>query len=366
MPGVAALARRTVLALTFVFGAAEAAPLETTVGRLGIDTVAEGFREPWSLAFLPDGGFLVTEREGRLTRIGPGGAAVRVGGVPKVRAEGQGGLFDILVPRDFGKSGEVLLSFARPQGRGAGTAVVAARLGPDRLDGLRILWEMPAGSSGGRHFGGRLAEAPDGAIFLTIGERGAFDPAQDLDMLHGKIIRITRNGAAAPGNPFPDGAGGVIWSYGHRNPQGLAFDERGRLWASEHGARGGDEINLIERGANYGWPEIAYGRHYSGLKIGRGTSAPGMEQPKHYWDPSIAPSGHMIYSGKLWPGWRGHHFVGSLKFDYIARLDPEAGWAEEALKTDETARVRDIREAPDGTIWFLSVDRGAVYRIRPE
>ncbi|MDW4547874.1 PQQ-dependent sugar dehydrogenase [Defluviimonas sp. D31] len=363
---VVALVRQCLLALILMSGAVYAGPLETSVGRLDIERVAEGLREPWSLAFLPDGGFLVTERDGRLTRFRSDGAAIEIGGVPEVWAGGQGGLFDILVPRDFATSGEVLLSFARPQGRGAGTAVAAARLGPDRLDGLRIIWEMPAGSSGRRHFGGRLVEAPDGAIFLTIGERGAFDPAQDLDMLHGKIVRITRDGRAAPGNPFPDRAGGVIWSYGHRNPQGLAFDEGGRLWASEHGARGGDEVNLIEKGANYGWPEIAYGRHYSGLKIGRGTSAPEMEQPKHYWDPSIAPSGHMIYSGKLWPGWRGNHFVGSLKFDYIARLDPEAGWAEEALKADETARVRDIREAPDGTIWFLSVDRGAVYRIRPE
>lgn len=357
---------RTMLALVLLSGAALAETLDTSAGSARIERIADGLREPWSLAFLPDGGFLVTERGGRLLRFSADGSVQPVTGLPEVHAEGQGGLFDILVPRDFEQRGEVLISFARPQPSGAGTAIAAARLAGDRLEQVRVIWEMPAGSSGGRHFGGRMAEAADGAIFLTIGERGEFDPAQDLDQLHGKIIRITRGGEAAPGNPFPDRAGGVIWSYGHRNPQGLAFDGEGRLWASEHGARGGDEVNLIRKGANYGWPVIAYGRHYSGAKIGEGNAAEGIEQPEHYWDPSIAPSGHMIYSGRLWPDWAGNHFVGSLKFDYIARLDPEKGWAEEALRSRETGRVRDIREAPDGSIWFLSVERGAVFRIRPE
>ncbi len=360
------LAIRSILVLALLAGPALAGPLDTSAGRVRIERIADGLREPWSLAFLPEGGFLVTERAGRLLRFAPGGGVLAVAGVPEVRTGGQGGLFDVLVPRDFARTGEVLLSFARRQGSGAGTAVAAARLDGARLRDARIIWEMPAGSSGGRHFGGRLAEGPDGAIYLTIGERGEFDPAQDLDKLHGKIIRITRDGRPAPGNPFLDRAGGVIWSYGHRNPQGLTFDAEGRLWSSEHGARGGDEVNLIRKGANYGWPVIAYGRHYSGGRIGVGSEAPGMEQPAHYWDPSIAPSGHMIYSGRLWPAWAGDHFVGSLKFDYIARLDPQAGWAEEALRTRETGRVRDIREAPDGTIWFLSVDRGALFRIRPE
>lgn len=353
------------LALALGSGPACASDLVTSAGTVAIARVVDGLAEPWSLAFLPGGDALVTERGGRLTRLGADGGVHPVSGLPAVHVEGQGGLFDILVPRDFAGSGEVLISFAKPQPGGAGTAVAVARLAEDALVDLRVIWEMPDGSSGGRHFGGRLAEAPDGTIYLGIGERGEFDPAQDLDALHGKIIRITRDGAPAPGNPFPDRAGGVIWSYGHRNPQGLTFDAGGRLWESEHGAKGGDEVNLIEPGRNYGWPVIAYGRHYSGLRIGVGTEAEGMEQPVHYWDPSIAPSGHMVYSGKLWPDWAGDHFVGSLKFDYIARLDPEAGWAEEAMRTRETGRVRDIREAPDGSIWFLSVDRGTVFRMRP-
>ncbi len=361
------MGRITSLALALVFGAGAAcgSDLGTSAGTATISTVADGLREPWSLAFLPGGDVLVTERGGRLIRLGADGGVHPVSGLPAIHAEGQGGLFDILVPRDFARSGEVLISFARPQAGGAGTAVAAARFADDRLGDVRVIWEMPEGSSGGRHFGGRLAEGPDGSIYLGIGERGEFDPAQDLDALHGKIIRITRQGAPAPGNPFPDRAGGVIWSYGHRNPQGLTFDAEGRLWESEHGAKGGDEVNLIAPGKNYGWPVIAYGRHYSGLRIGVGTAAEGMEQPVHYWDPSIAPSGHMVYSGRLWPDWAGDHFVGSLKFDYIARLDPDAGWAEEALRSRETRRVRDIREAPDGSIWFLSVDRGAVFRMRP-
>ncbi|PKP74645.1 MAG: hypothetical protein CVT84_07265 [Alphaproteobacteria bacterium HGW-Alphaproteobacteria-6] len=359
-----------ILVLVLPAGPAATGEVATSAGRLAIGPIADGLDEPWSLAFLPGGGFLVSERGGRLWRFGADGARVAVAGVPAVFARGQGGLFDILVPRDHAATGAILLSFAQPQGgQGAGTAIAAARLEGDRLADLRLIWQMPPGSSGGRHFGGRLAEAGDGTIFLTIGERGAFDPAQDLDALHGKIIRLTRDGAAAPGNPFPDRAGGVIWSYGHRNPQGLAFDRQGRLWASEHGARGGDEVNRIEKGANYGWPEVAFGRHYSGLPIGTGSSAPGVTGPAHHWDPSIAPSGHMIYSGRLWPEWAGDHFVGSLKFDHIARLDPGTpaprGWSEEVIRTRETGRVRDIREAPDGTIWFLSVDRGAVFRISP-
>lgn len=331
-----------------------------------VEPMAAGLDEPWSVAFLPDGGFLVTERGGRLTRHDPGGGSPQnIGGLPDVHARGQGGLFDVLVPRDFAATGEILLAFARPQPGGAGTAVVAARLGPDRLTDLRLLWEMPPGTSGGRHFGGRLAEAADGMIFLSTGERGAGDPAQDPASGAGAIIRFGRDGSVPPGGPAIAGAVPGLWSFGHRNPQGLAFDGEGRLWASEHGAMGGDEVNLVEAGGNYGWPVVAYGRNYNGTRIGIGTAATGYLQPVRIWDPSIAPSGHLVYSGRLWPQWAGHHLVGSLKFDYIALLDPARGWAEERLAGRETGRVRDIREAPDGSIWFVSVDRGAVYRMVP-
>ena len=202
---------------------------------------------------------------------------------------------------------------------------------------------------------------------MTIGERGDRPSAQDLSRENGSVIRINRDGSIPADNPFVgvDGARPAIWSFGHRNPQGAALDQQGNLWINEHGARGGDEVNLVRKGANYGWPVISYGRHYSGAKIGEGSSKPGMEQPAHYWDPSIAPSGMMIYSGKLWPDWAGGIFVGSLKFNYIARLDAAPLAEVEQLKSRETLRVRDIREAPDGSIWFLSVGQGALFRLAP-
>ncbi len=181
------------------------------------------------------------------------------------------------------------------------------------------------------------------------------------------MLCLNRDGSVPADNPFvgQPGARPEIWSYGHRNPQGATLDARGRLWITEHGARGGDEVNLVERGVNYGWPVISYGRHYSGLPIGEGTARPGMAQPAHYWDPSIAPSGLAVHDGRLWPEWRGHLFAGSLKFDYIARLDPARGFAEERLEADETGRVRDVRQGPDGAIWFLSVTNGSLNRIVP-
>lgn len=359
-----------VLALTF-FGplAALAGEVQTTAGTVSITRVMGGLDEPWGLAFLPDGGFLVTERGGNLIHVSGEGQVNIVSGAPKVVASGQGGLLDVMVPRDFATSREVFLSFSKKQGRGAGTALAVGKLSEDsnRLTDLRVIFEMSPGSSGGKHFGSRIVEAVDGTIFLTIGERGDRPAAQDLSRHNGSVIRVRRDGTVPGDNPFVGQGGALpeIWSYGHRNPQGAALDLRGNLWVTEHGARGGDEVNQVRRGTNYGWPVIAYGRHYSGLKIGEGTAKPGMEQPAYFWDPSIAPSGLMIYSGKLWPQWRGHFFVGSLKFHYLSRLDPNSDWTEERIKSKETRRVRDVREAPDGSIWFLSVSEGAVFQMVP-
>lgn len=344
------------------------ADIGSSQGALRVETVLPGVEEPWGLAFVSDDEFLVTERGGRLL-WSRNGDTHPISGVPEVFAEGQGGLLDVMLPRDFADSHEVFLSFAIPQTEGAGTALGVGRLNFEhqRLEAFRVIFEMTPGSSGGRHFGGRIVEARDGTIFLTTGDRGDRPSAQDRSRHNGSVIRILRDGSIPPDNPFAAGGGGQpeIWSFGHRNPQGAALDLEGNLWVNEHGARGGDEVNRIEPGANFGWPVIAYGRHYSYLPIGEGTHKEGMEQPAHYWDPSIAPSGLMIYSGRLWPEWRGHFFVGSLKFGYIARLDPDQGWAEEQLQSEETGRVRDVREAPDGSIWFLSVIDGAVYRVTP-
>ena len=270
------------------------------------------------------------------------------------------------MPRDFESSKEIFLSFAKPQANGGnGTALAVARLQSNRLVDAKVIFELAPGSGGGRHFGSRIVEAKDGTLFLTIGDRGVGPTAQDLSRENGSIVRINRDGSIPTDNPLIGLAGAqpAIWSFGHRNPQGATLDLNGDLWAVEHGAKGGDEVNRIQRGANYGWPVISYGTHYSGAKIGEGTRKAGMEQPQHYWDPSIAPSGMMIYSGKMWPDWRGDVFVGSLKFDYISRLSGLKLKEVEQIAGPQTGRVRDIREAPDGTIWFLSVHDGALYRI---
>lgn len=355
-------------ALAFAGAPAFAETRSVSTGQVDVTQVVSGLDTPWGIAFLPDGGQLITERDGRL-RLIRGGEARSVRGMPDVWDRGQGGLLDVVVARDFASSGEIFLSYSEPVRGGAATAVAVARLDPDaaRLSDLRVIFRQGDASGSARHFGSRIVEAPDGTLFVTLGERGDRPAAQDLDGYKGKIARINRDGSIPSDNPFADGAAPAIWSYGHRNPQGAALDASGDLWTVEHGARGGDEINVPEKGLNYGWPEISYGRHYSGGRIGRGTSAPGMEQPEFYWDPSIAPSGMMIYSGRLWPEWKGDIFVGSLKFDFISRLDVSAGdvTEEERLFEGDYIRIRDIREAPDGSIWFLAEGDGSAYRITP-
>lgn len=344
---------------------AQAALVETSAGPLRISEIASGFDEPWGFAFLPDGAVLVTERGGRLSMIRDG-TAQPISGGPKVRVSGQGGLLDVMVPRDFATSREVWLSYSVAVRGGVATAMGRGTLSADgtSLEGFETVWTGDP-ARGGRHFGARLAEAPDGTIRLATGDRGtgpggteAQDPASSI----GKVIGITRDGAALPA---PDGWAPGVVSLGHRNIQGAAFGPDGRFWVAEHGARGGDEINLVEQGRNYGWPVISYGVNYNGDTIGTGTEAPGMEQPAHYWDPSMAPSGLAVWDGGLMPGWTGSLMVGSLKFDHIARLDPAKGFAEERITAPETGRVRDVRQGPDGALWFLSVTHGALFRMAP-
>jgi len=343
--------------------------VETSAGTVVIRRIVEGLDEPWSVGFLPDGAILVTEREGRLWRIPPTSRPHPVSGLPQVADVGQGGLLDLLVPRDFEQSRELLFTFAIAQDGGQGTALASARLADDgaSLTDLRVLFQAAPGFSGGRHFGSRLAEGPDGHIFMTIGDRGQDTSAQDRGNHNGSVIRLNRDGTVPDDNPHVGQDGQPeIWSHGHRNPQGLAFAPDGTLWAHEHGARGGDEVNRILPGRNYGWPRIAYGRHYSGLPIGEGARAPGLEQPVLYWDPSIAPSGLAVHSGRMWPEWEGDLFAGSLQFHMIARIDPEGGFAQERIEGEATDRVRDVREGPDGALWFLSVNEGALFRMEPE
>lgn len=354
--------------LSFVAGTSQAEILDTSQGRLEVTRMADGFDVPWAIAFLPDGGVLITDRDSGLFYVN-GIRKQRIRGGPQFVSKGQGGLLDVMVPRDFSNSREIFLTYSSRQNRGSGTALAVANLSSDfkKLSNLRMLFEAAPSSSTSRHYGSRVVEAQDGTLFMTLGERGESETAQDLSLHQGSVIRLHRDGSAPSDNPYMNDpeAQNLIWSYGHRNPQGLALDNRGVVWAVEHGAQGGDEINRIEKGANYGWPVISYGRHYSGAKIGEGTSKPGMKQPSWYWDPSIAPSGMMIYSGKLWPNWRGHFFVGSLKFDYISRLSGRVLKEQEQLQGPFTGRIRDVVEAPDGSIWFASETDGAVYRLAP-
>ncbi|MBV1926926.1 MAG: PQQ-dependent sugar dehydrogenase, partial [Rhodobacteraceae bacterium] len=342
--------------------------LPSSDGPLRVTKMIGGLDSPWAIGFLPGGPFLVSERAGALLYVS-NGAASRVRNVPKVVAKGQGGLLDVMIPRDFATSRDVFLSYASKQKGGSATAVAVGQLSRDgrSLRNLRTIFVASPISTSTRHFGSRLVEAGDGTLFVTLGERGERSAAQDQTGHTGSIIRIRRDGSVPKDNPFLDQTGirPEIWSYGHRNPQGAALDARGDLWVSEHGAKGGDEINRIKKGANYGWPVISYGRHYSGAKIGVGTARSGMQQPDYYWDPSIAPSGMMIYSGKLWPQWRGNAFVGSLKFDYISRLNGDPMQEVERIEGKETLRVRDVAEAPDGSIWFISEALGAIYQLSP-
>ena len=346
--------------------------IDTSAGPLAVQPVAEGLEQPWAIGFLPDEAFLITELDGALKFFSALGAApVLVKGVPEVVVDGQGGLLDVMIPTDFATSREVWLSYAAPQGSESGTAVGKGVLSEDGsiLESFVQLFAMPEGSSGGRHFGSRLVEAADGTVFLTIGDRGTGPggmQAQDPLRGEGKVIHLNRDGTPATvwENALPG-----IWSLGHRNPQGAALDLEGRFLTVEHGAMGGDELNAPEQGKNYGWPVASYGLNYDGNRIGVGTSYEGTEQPLHYWDPSIAPSGLVVYSGKLIPIWRGDIFFGSLNSDFLGRLDPDTpaptGYAEERLAGPETGRVRDVVEAPDGAIWFLSVLNGTAYRMAP-
>ncbi len=339
---------------------------------LRLTTVAEGLEHPWSLTWLPDGRMLVTEREGRLRIVASDGTlSAPVAGLPKIADVGQGGLLDVLVDPDFATSRTIYVSFSEPGAGGAGTAVARAVLNGNRLDDLTILFRQTPKSGGGRHFGSRLVLARDGTLFVTVGERGESERAQDTTVNRGQVVRIMRDGSIPADNPFVgrEGHRPEIWSYGHRNPQGAALHpETAELWLHEHGAAGGDEVNIARAGRNYGWPVIAYGRHYWGGKIGEGTHKAGMEQPIHYWDPSIAPSGMAFYTGDRFPAWRGNLLVGALKYQLLVRLvlDGEQVVEEERVLTDLGERIRDVRQGPDGYIYLLTDEGdGRILRLEP-
>ena len=345
---------------------------QSQAGAIAVVTVAEGLEQPWGLAFLPDGRMLVTEKEGRLRLVGPDGTLSEpLAGVPEVYDHGQGGLLDVTLDPDFAANHLVYFSFAEPGGEGGGTAVARGKLGAGRLDDVEVIWRQQPKLDSGEHFGSRLVFLKDGTLIVTLGDRNRRQYIPDMKAQVGKLVRINRDGSIPNDNPFvgnPDYSPD-IYSLGHRNVQGATLHpDTGELWTVEHGARGGDEINTPKPGKNYGWPVIAYGREYSGEKIGEGTAKPGLEQPVYYWDPSIAPSGMTFYTGDKFPAWKGNLFVGALKFQLLARLEVDGDRIvkEERLLEGMGDRIRDVVQGPDGYLYLLTdEDDGRILRLEP-
>ncbi len=351
------------------------APAPQVKSQVLVETIATGLVHPWGLNFLPDGRMLVTERLGRLRIIASDGKISEpVAGVPIVAANGQGGLLDVAVDPRFSETGTIYLAFSEPRGAGSnGTSVARAKLSLSadggKLDATRVIFRQQPAASGGLHFGSRIVVARDGNLFVTLGERYQRDRAQELTNHYGKVVRIAPDGSVPKDNPVRAGRDvqPEIWSHGHRNPQSAAIHPvTGKLWTVEHGARGGDEVNIPEAGKNYGWPVITYGIDYSGAKIGIGQKQEGLEQPIYYWDPSIAPSGMAFYTGRLMPTWNGDLFVGALAGQHLARLilDGERIVGEEKLLTDLGERIRDVRQGPDGALYIITDHpEGRVLRV---
>lgn len=343
---------------------------------LTIETVATGLAHPWGFVLLPDGRFLVTERPGRMRIVEPNGRVQPpLAGVPVVAAQGQGGLLDVTLDPKFRENRRIFFSYAEPgTGGTAGTAVARARL-TDRGGGLEdvtVIYRQDPKVTGGGHFGSRIVFQNDTTLFITQGDRVAHRVrAQDLTTDFGKVVRVTVDGAIPRDNPFVgrSDARPEIWSYGHRNMQGATLDPAtGRLWTVEHGAAGGDELNHPEAGKNYGWPVITYGLDYNGQRIGEGAVKEGMEQPVYYWDPIIAPSGMLVYSGNAFPGWKGNIVIGGLASQALVRLVMERGVVtlEERYLGEVGQRIRDVLEGPDGLLYVITdEDPGSLLRLRP-
>jgi glucose/arabinose dehydrogenase len=354
------------------------APAVKSDMRFSVVTVASGLDHPWGLQFLPDGRMIVTERAGRLRLVtAKGQMSPPVAGVPAVLTNsGQAGLFDVALDPGFAQNHTLYLAYFERRPNGQGLSVARAKFedgASPKLAELKVIFRAQPESGPAINLGGRLIANKDGTLFVTVGDRFTErDKAQDLSADNGKIVRINTDGSIPKDNPFVSrkGARGEIWTLGHRNPEGLAIrPSDGSLWDVEHGAKGGDEINLVKPGHNYGWPVITYGVDYSGEKIGEGYAKPGMDQPVYYWDPSIAPSGMAFYTGDLFPQWKGNLFIGALKFKDVRRLvmKGERIVGEEVLLSNLNERIRDIRQGPDGALYILTDNaKGRILRLVPK
>lgn len=352
-----------------------AAPAPEGQMTLDVETLAEGLVNPWSMAFLPDGSMLVTERDGKLRVIRDGAlVAEPVAGLPAAYVKSQGGLFDILLHPDFATNRTIFLSYAAGTPESNATRVIAATFDGKALSDIRTIFETATKKKTPVHYGGRLALLPDNTLLVTVGDGFDYrEQAQNLSSGLGKIVRVNLDGSIPADNPFTDkdGARPEIYSYGHRNEQGLAVDPAtGIIWETEHGPMGGDEVNIIDAGANYGWPIATYGLDYSGAQVTPFTDYEGTKQPVKYWVPSIGPSGLAIYQGDLFPGWKGDLLVGAMAIPALHRLDIENGAVVSEERYLDGERIRDVREGPDGAIYVTTEDHdgapiGKVLRLTP-
>lgn len=366
-----------VLGVTVPQGRAETMKSEPTDDAGGpaytVNTVASGLNHPWCLTFLPSGDMLVTERNGGIRIIRDGALdPTPISGAPEAYKEGQGGYFDIILHPEFETNRYVYLSYAHGQSGANATRIARAEFTGTSLDNVEVIFTVTPTKEAPVHYGGRMTFLPDGTLVMSTGDGFNYrEETQKLDNLLGKIIRINDDGTIPEDNPFvgQDGAKPEIWSYGHRNPQGAIYDEETqRLYYHEHGPLGGDELNIIEKGKNYGWPVITYGKDYSGAKITPFTEMEGMEQPFFYWNPSIAPAGMTIYAGEKFPAWQGDIFVSALSFRLVERIDIEDGAivGSENLFEELGERIRDVRTGPDGSLYLLTDnDDGSLLRIDP-
>jgi glucose/arabinose dehydrogenase len=370
--GRSALLLVVVLALIAVAlqGGGKERVIDTKHGKIKVETLASGLDKPWGLAFLPDGRMLVTEKRGRLRIVTKDGViSDPIEGVPKVIANGQGGLLDVALDPAFAENGLVYLSYSEPGEDVAGTAVARGKLGDGRLENVEVIFRQKPKVSGGNHFGSRLAFSPDGKLFVTLGDRFKFDPAQDLTNDIGKIVRINPDGSIPEDNPFVGQEGKLpeIWSYGHRNAQGAAIHPvTGKLWETEFGPFGGDELNIPEAGKNYGWPVVSWGKHYDGTDIPDPPEHAEFTDAIYHWNPVISPSGMTFYTADVIPGWKGNLILSGLSSQSITRLelDGEKVVGEERILMN--SRIRDVVQGPDGAVYALAeAGKGKILKLTP-
>lgn len=354
----------------------DAAPATNSAQPFDVTVVAD-FEEPWAMTFIPGGNqALITEKKGKLKLWESGGEVVDVAGVPAVAYGGQGGLGDVILHPDFANNKYVYLSYAEAGEGGFGAAVARGKLemtdGKPSLAGVQVIWRQEPKVSGQGHYGHRMAFGPDGMLYISSGERQKFDPAQDLNQNLGKIVRLTDGGMIPSDNPFYD-QGRIkaqTWSYGHRNPLGIAFDAQGRLWNQEMGPAGGDELNLVKKSANYGYPTVSNGDHYDSRNIPDHAAGDGFEAPKVFWNPAISPAGLMIYSGDMFKEWKGSAFLGGLGAKALVRVKLDGESATKADQWDMGARIREVEQGPDGAIWLLEDERagsqGRLVKLTPK